>query len=58
VGGLDESFFARGRVVAARVAAGFGGEEKSSFFPLHAFIPLSKRGELCLDDGCSYLSTP
>jgi hypothetical protein len=36
-------------VIATRVAAGFEGEEKSSFFPLHVFIPLFKCGELCFD---------
>jgi len=39
---LDESFFARGGAAAARVVAGFGGEEKSSLFPLYGFIPLLK----------------
>jgi len=55
-GGLDRSFFVRG-AAAARVAAGFGREENTSLFPLHAFIPLLKYGGLCLDVGCSYPST-
>jgi len=54
---LDESFFVRGGVAAARVVAGFGGEENSSIFPLYACIPLIKYGGLCLDVGCSYPST-
>jgi hypothetical protein len=56
-GGSDESFFASEGVVAARITAGFGGEEKSSLFPLHAFIPLLKCSGLCLDARCSYPST-
>jgi hypothetical protein len=36
------------RLAAARVAAGFEGEEKSSLFPLHVFIPPLKYGGLCL----------
>lgn len=37
-GGLD-GVSLQEEAVAARVAVGFGGEKKSSFFPLLAFIP-------------------
>jgi len=46
-----------GGVVAARIAIGFGGEEKSSLFPLHAFIPLLKCSGLYVDARRSYPST-
>jgi len=35
-------------LVAARVAAGFEGEEKSFLFSLHVFIPPLKCDGLCL----------
>jgi hypothetical protein len=46
-GGLDEVSLQEG-AAAARVDVDFGGEEKSSFFPLHVFITPLKCGGLCL----------
>jgi len=53
-GGLDGVSLQEG-VATAKVTAGFGGDEKSSFFPLHVFIPSLKYGGLCLGVRCSYL---